>query len=25
MKANLNNIWHKCSWRNSQQNRTEQM
>ena len=25
MKANLNNIWHKCSWQNSQQNHMEQM
>jgi len=25
MKANLNNIWQKCSWRNSQQNYVQQL
>jgi len=25
MKTNLNNIWHKCSWRNLQQTYVEQM
>ena len=25
MKTNLNNIWHKCTWQNLQQNYMQQM